>query len=55
MSKFKQLQKHLEEKGYSKDSAGSIAYSAGVKKFGKKIMSKASKEHKSASSISKKK
>lgn len=42
MSKFKQLEGKLESKGYSADSSAKIAASVGDKKYGKKVMSKAS-------------
>ena len=40
MSRFSKLQGSLEKKGYSKNAAGAIAYSAGKKKYGKEGMSK---------------
>jgi hypothetical protein len=53
MSKFAKLKSMLESKGLPASEAGGIAYKQGVKKFGKKVMSKASTEHKSASSVQK--
>ena len=40
MGAFKKLESKLEKKGYSKKSAGAIAYSAGAKKYGKEGMAK---------------
>lgn len=51
MSKFNELKKKLMSEGKSEDQAGGIAYSVGVKKFGKKKMALASKEHKPASKV----
>lgn len=41
MSKFKQFEGKLEDKGYSEDSAAKIAASVGNKKYGSKVMHKA--------------
>lgn len=51
MSKFSKLKQKLEHEGKSPEQAGGIAYSAGVKKFGKEKMSKASRLGKPASKV----
>lgn len=51
MSKFAALKEKLEREGKSPAQAGGIAYSAGVKKFGKSVMSKAAAQGKPAASI----
>jgi hypothetical protein len=43
---FQKLQSQIEKKGYSKESAGNIAYSVGVKKYGKTGMSALRKKKK---------
>jgi GH24 family phage-related lysozyme (muramidase) len=40
VSKFKKLQRSLQRKGYSEKSAGAIAYTIGVKKYGKAGMAR---------------
>lgn len=40
MSKFKVLQKKLMKKGKTKKQAGGLAYTIGVKKYGKAGMAK---------------
>ena len=44
MGAFKKFTKALQSKGYSKESAGAIAASAGDKKYGKKAMQGAAKK-----------
>jgi len=51
MSAFKRLQSALQNKGYSEESAGAIAASAGRRKYGAKIMRVAAKKHMSAQSV----
>ena len=53
MSAFKRLQSALQNRGYSKESAGAIAASQGRKKWGVKVMQAASKKHISAKSAAK--
>lgn len=55
MSAFKKFVNTLRDKGYSKESAGAIAYSAGKKKYGAKAMAGAAKEKESVKSWLKKK
>jgi hypothetical protein len=55
MHPFKKLQGMLQGKGYSKESAGAIAYSAGKKKFGNQTMKTAAKEHVTAQSVANRK
>jgi hypothetical protein len=43
---FQKLQKQIEGKGYSKESAGNITYSIGVKKYGKEGFDKLRKKAK---------
>lgn len=55
MSAFKKFTNALQKKGYSKESAGAIAASAGRKKFGKTAMEGASKKKMSVKEWLKKK